>query len=262
MLLVSVLLCALCVYPIHEVRAPLYHSLVDEFLERLLHMAHTEVVEEFVPEARVDEVTGGVFRTAHVEVDVLPVFGSLGREQCLVVVGIHVAQVVGTRPGEARHRAELQREHGFVVDGGIVHHLPLLHVPCPLLGMSQWRLARLGGLIGLHLRQLQRQTFLGNHIRHVVLVVNGERLTPVALAREDGIAQAVVHLHAAESLLRDVFLRGSDGLFHRQAVQRELAIRGVDHDAFLRVEALFRDVGTLDERDDGQVEVLGESIVA
>ena len=39
------------VIAIDEVRTTLYHTLIDEFLERLFHVAHTEVEEELVPEA-------------------------------------------------------------------------------------------------------------------------------------------------------------------------------------------------------------------
>ena len=58
---------------IHEVGAALYHTLVDKFLERLFLAAHTVVVEELIPETGVDKVTGGMLRTADVEVDVTPV---------------------------------------------------------------------------------------------------------------------------------------------------------------------------------------------
>ena len=62
---------------------------------------------------------------------------------------------------------------------------------------------------------LTRRTFTMNRINtgtfsiqdlcvwHVVLVEYGERLAPVALTREDGVAQTVVHLHES--------LRGSGG---------------------------------------------------
>ena len=42
-------------------------------------------------------------------------------------------------------------------------------------------------------RQLQRQPLFRQRIGRALLVVDWERLAPVALTREDGIAQAVVH---------------------------------------------------------------------
>ena len=197
-----------------------------------------------------------------VEVDALPVLIGLFADQCCVVVGVHIAQVVGAGACEARHGVELEGEDGLLIDGGTVDDQSVDGIPGPHLGASQWRLAGLGGLVFVDLRQFEGQLVLGNHIRHAVFIVDGERLAPVALAREDGVAQTVVHLDAAQLFLRDIFLGLLDGLLHGQSVERELTVRAVHHDAFLGVEALLADVGTLDEGDDGQVEVLGEGIVA
>ena len=247
---------------IHEIRPALNHSLVHEFLEGFILAAYADVVEEFVPEARVDEVACGVLRAADVEIDVLPVFRGLFREQRLVVVRIHIAQIVGRGTGKSGHRVQFEGEHRFVVDERIIDDLLFFHVPRPFFGVSEWWFARGRGLIGFHLGQQQRQTFLGQHIGHVVFVIDGERLAPVALSRENGVAQAIVHFHLAQTLLGDVFFRFLNGFLHGQAVQRKFSIRGVHHDAFLRIETLFRHVGTLDERNNRQVEMLGKGIVA
>ena len=81
---------------VNEVASSLNHTLVDEFLEGFLLLAHAQVEEELVPEARVDEVTCGMLAAAHVEVNVLPVFRCLLANESLAVVGVHVAQVVCT----------------------------------------------------------------------------------------------------------------------------------------------------------------------
>ena len=204
----------------------------------------------------------------HVEVYVAPVFVGRLAHQRLVVVRIHVAQIVGTRPGEARHGVEVDGEHRLLVDETVLHYAVLLGVPGPFLGAAQWRLARLGGLILLDLGQFDGQTLLGNHARDATLVVHRERLAPVSLAREDGIADAEVHLHASDALVGHKLLGGGDGLLHGQAVQAEavealLTLGGrIDDDALLGVEALLRHVGTLDERHDGQAEMAGKGIVA
>ena len=83
------------VYAEHEVASSLDHALVDEFLERLLLAAHAEVEEHLVPEARIDKVACGVLAATDIEVYVLPVFVGSFRHQCRVVVGVHVAQIVG-----------------------------------------------------------------------------------------------------------------------------------------------------------------------
>jgi hypothetical protein len=80
---------------INEVGTALYHALVDKLLERFFLYGNAEVEEELVPEAAVDEMAGGVFRAADVEVDVLPVAGGLWGEQRAAVVRVHVAEEVG-----------------------------------------------------------------------------------------------------------------------------------------------------------------------
>ena len=101
-----------------------------------------------------------------------------------------------------------------------------------------------------------------------MLVIHRERLAPVALAGEDGVAQAVVHLHAAYLVLLHIFLRGFYRFLHGHPVQREVNIwlhagtRTVHHDAFFRVVALLAHVGAFHQRNDRQVEMTGERIVA
>ena len=160
-----------------------------------------------------------MLRTTYIEVHILPVFIGFLRNQCLFVVGIHIAQVVGRRTCKARHREEFQRENRLLVDIGNINNRIALCIPSPFLGVAQRGLAVFGGFILVHLGQLQRQALFGNHIGHAVFVINGERLTPIALAREDGIAQTVVHLYAAQALFADEFLGGGNSLLHGQAVQ-------------------------------------------
>ena len=83
------------VVAIDEVRTSLDHTLVDQLLERLFLHAVTIVVEELVPEPAVNQVAGGMLRSAHIEVHVLPVFIGCLSHQRLVVVRIHIAQVIG-----------------------------------------------------------------------------------------------------------------------------------------------------------------------
>ncbi len=210
---------------IHEIAPSLYHALVDEFAERLFPARHPEVEEELVPEARVDEVARGVLASAHIQVHILPVGISLFRHEARVVVRVHVAQVVGRRPGEARHGVEFKGEHRLVVHKALVHHLAPGLVPRPFPGAPERRFARLRGLVGVYFGQAQGQALLGHHLRHAVLVVHGERFAPVTLAREDGVAQAVVHLHASHSLFGDKLLCLGYCLLHGEAVEGEAVER-------------------------------------
>ena len=246
----------------------LYHALVDEFLEGFFLARHTIVVEELVPEAGVDKVTGGMLGTAHIEVHILPVFIGLTAHECLVVVRVHVAQVVGGGACESRHGVEFDGEYGGIVDERFVHHGLAHGIPGPTGGSSKGRLARLGGFVLVDFGQFERQ-FVGRyHIGHAVFVVYGERFSPVALAGEDGVAQAVVHLHTSQVVFGHILLGGFDGLFHGESVEREVHIGcgvlsgRVAHDALFGVEALLAHVAAFDEWYDGQVEMLGECIVA
>ena len=181
---------------------------------------------------------------------------------------VHVAQVVGARTGEARHRVQLQGEHGLIINQRVLHYLAFLYVPCPAGSVSQGRLAALGGQEFRYLRQFEGQFALVDQARHPVLVVDGERLAPIALAAEDSVAQAVVHLHPSQVVLGDVFLRGGYRLFYSQTVEVQFAIRchtcsrRVAYDALLGVEALLAHVTTFHQWHDRQAEMFGESVVA
>ena len=83
------------VYSIYEVGATLNHALVDELLERLFLARDTEVEEELIPEAAVNQVARGVLRTSDVEVDVLPILVHFLVNECLLVARVHIAKVVG-----------------------------------------------------------------------------------------------------------------------------------------------------------------------
>ena len=170
---------------INEVAAALNHALVDEFAERLSLAYIPVVIEELVPESAVDQVTRSMLGTTNIKVYLAPIIIGLVRDKCLVVVRVHVAQIVGRRAGKARHSVQLQR---ITVFGH------------PVLGAAQGRLTRLGGQEFVHLGQDERQFALVERLRLVVLViVDGERLAPVALTAEDGVAQAVVHFHVADA---------------------------------------------------------------
>ena len=103
-------------YSVNEIRATLNHTLVHQFLERLVFTAIAGVIEELVPETRIDEVTCSMFRTTNIEVDIAPVLISITADKCLLVLRVHIAQIVGTGTGEARHGVQFEWEDGFIVD--------------------------------------------------------------------------------------------------------------------------------------------------
>ena len=252
---------------VHKIATPLNHALVDQLLERLFAHRNAEVEEELVPETGIDEVTRSMLRTAYVEVHAFPVFRCFGAYQSLAVARVHIAQVIGRGTGEARHRGKFEGEYRHVVDARVFRHRFAHRVPRPTRGVAEGWLAALGGQEFCYLGQFERQAVLGHELRAAVFIIYGERLAPIALAREDSVAQAVVHLDAPHTLFFDIFLSSRNGFLHRQAVEREAVgiytlARRVHHDAFFRVETLFRHVCSLDERNDRQVEMAGKGIVA
>ena len=131
----------------------------------------------------------------------------------------------------------------------------------PVGHLGERAFAVVGRLVAVHLRQHERQLLLGHgHPAALRAVDKGDRLAPVALAGEDPVAQLVVDLFMAPSLLDGVLLHRGDGLLDGHAVQEA----GVDHDTgvVLEREGFLRDVAALDDLDDGQAELRGEVPVA
>ena len=82
------------------------------------------------------------------------------------------------------------------------------------------------------------------------------------MAREDGVAQAVVDLDAAYALALDELLGAGYGVFDVEAVEVEAVAARVDDASFFGVVALLAHVAPFDEGDDGQVEGACKGVVA
>ena len=76
---------------IDKVRATLNHTLVDQLFERLVLAYIPEIVEELVPEPRVDQVTCGMLRASEIEVHLTPIVVGLLAYECIVVMRVHVS---------------------------------------------------------------------------------------------------------------------------------------------------------------------------
>ena len=88
------------------------------------------------------------------------------------------------------------------------------------------------------------------------------------MTAEDSVAQAIVHLHAAQMVFSHIFLGSGNGFFDGEAVEAEVDVRlhvgarRVGDDALFGVETFLAHVATLNKRNDWQAEVLCESVVA
>ena len=82
----------------------------------------------------------------------------------------------------------------------IAHYLVIDCIPCPSGGIAQGWIALFGREVLLYFWQKDRQVLLLNYLWQTVLVIDRKRLTPIALTREDRIAQAVVYLSLTGSL--------------------------------------------------------------
>ena len=99
------------------------------------------------------------------------------------------------------------------------------------------RLARAGGLVVLKLRKRERKIrFVHKRLRTVFPVYHGERLAPIALTREEPVAQLVLRLGASDALLLKPLDHRLAGRIHAHAVQES----GVDHHARRDVRESFR----------------------
>ncbi len=206
-----------------------------------------------MPEACVEQVKHGVLGPAHVEVHRHPVLLLRRIPGGLVVLGIQVAEVVPARAGPLWHGVRLApgRLAGLRVGG--VH---------PLRDVRQGRLAGAGRLVALHLGQRDWELlFRQCHGRAILAEDDGERLAPVALAREKPVTQAIVDRPLAEPLGLQPLGNPLFRLRRLQAVQAHLVVRGVDADAVGGVGGLFH-VAAGDHLYDGQPKLARELPVA
>ena len=226
---------------VNEVGAALYHALIDQLAERLLLAHISQVIEELVPEPGIDQMAGGMLGTSDIEVHVPPVFVLGAVHEGRVIVRVHIAQVVGAAAGKSGHRALLYR--------------PALILPSG--GTREGRLSALGRQVLVHLGQGQRKFGKIHGCSRSVLIIYRERLPPVSLTGEYGIAEPVVDLPVADTHLLHLADSGGNGLLDRHPVEEA----GVAHHAVLGVKALLRDIAAFDKGTYRQIEMTGKCVV-
>ena len=165
------------------------HALRQEVRERLIEVDEAGVVQDLREEARVQEVQDGVLDAADVLIDRRPVIDLVLGERLLVVVRVRVAQVVPRRADEGVHRVRLARRIGAALRALAVDEA---------LARRQWRQRAL--VKRDILWQHDRQVFLRHEDFAAVRAVDDrDRRTPVALARDEPVAQAEVDAALAEA---------------------------------------------------------------
>ena len=134
---------------------------------------------------------------------------------------IHITEVVCRRTCKTRHCIELDREDGLIVDKCLVNNLLVCFIPSPYLSITQWRFTSFSREELIHLWKFDRQTFLWNHCRNTVLVINREWLTPVTLTREDSIAKTIVYLHTTNTMFLNEYLCCLDSFLNGHAIKNK-----------------------------------------
>jgi len=152
-----------------------------------------------------------MLHTAVVPVDRGPVFQRLPAGERLVIMRVHIPQEIPGRTRPLRHGIRFTFGRAAALRAGGVH---------PVGHFGQRRLAGLGRLVRIDLRQRQRQLVLRQrHPAAFLAVHQRDRLAPVALAGEDPVAELVVDLGLADALLLQPFGDGGDGVLDGEAVE-------------------------------------------
>jgi hypothetical protein len=196
------------------------------FCERLGLRHDAEVEQHLVPEAGVEQVEHGVLGAADVEIGHAPIFQRLGAGEGARVLRVEETQVIPARAGPLRHGVGLAAgadpgiAGGFRLGGGhggAGRDLEPDFKPCGLVGERAF--ARAARQIGLHVGQHERQRDVrqrqrvmrdavfceGDRLCGQILADgrgaavigfgdpdDGKGLAPVALAREEPVAELVV----------------------------------------------------------------------
>ena len=110
----------------------------------------------------------------------------------------------------------------------------------------------------LHLGQFQRQTVHRQRIGHIILIVDRKRFSPIALPAENRITEPVIDPTASDTPFFDFGNHSRNSLLNIHSGQKV----GIDHLARLGIVRLYGEIPSFNHRNDRQIEVAGECIVA
>ena len=167
------------------------HPLVEEPGERLAERAHAHLVHDLGEEPRVEEVEHGMLDAADVLVDGQPVVGDGALERLLVVGRIGIADEVPGRVDERVHRVRLAEGRTAALRTGRVD---------PVL-CGRERRAALRGDLGDVGQENGELVVRHGHLPTRGAVDDRDRTAPVALPREEPVAQAIPDRRLSEPAL-------------------------------------------------------------
>ena len=225
------------------------HSLIEQFLIRLVGVDNAQIVQNLVPETAVEQVKHGVLGTAHIQIDRHPVVFGFNRERRRVVCWVGVAQIVPARTCPLRHCVGLVAAAATILVGNVE----------PVGGVSQRRLASIARLVFGQFGQFVRKVLLIDHRNFAVFPVNDwERLAPVALAAEQPVADFIVDCGLAQIALGKPGNHLVNGVFLVQTVKEaRIDVHAVfGPGLLLHIDFRFQNF------DNRQVEFLGKLPVA
>ena len=212
------------------------------------------IVQHLCKEARIEQVQNGVFDAADVLIDRRPVIDFVFGERHLVVLRVGVAEIVPRGADERIHRVRLTLGIRAALWALAVHKRFTL---CKRRDRT---------LVKRNIfRQFNRQIFLRHeHFAAMRAVDDGDRRAPVALARNQPVAQTVVHAALAEALVFCLVHNGGHCLVYLHAGK----FSRIDENAvFIRIgfcHFLKLQLGSLwlKRQDDGDIVLLCKHPVA
>ena len=227
--------------------APLDDPLGDELLGRLVDGAEPQLLHDLGPEAEVEQVQNGMLRAADVHVDGQPAIGLLAGERLARIVGVQVPGPVPARVHERVHGLGLAARRAAADRASRIH---------PGCDLRERRLTLAGeDLLDVDLRQPDgelRVGYLDALPLRIVLgaVDDGDRSSPVPLARDPPVAQVVIDRGLPDATP----LRFGGDREPRLLGGHAGKLPGIEQDAVVRVCPVLRELGVVGRtyrRDDG-----------
>ncbi len=244
-------------------------ALVNQSMEGLRGGNVPEIEQDLVPEARVQQVQDGVFRTAHVKVHTRPRDQSRGiwallagthpvgfgftAAKAFVVLRVQVPQVIPATARPLRHGVRLAL--GPI---GQVH---------PVLRTRQRRLPVRCWFIVFELGRHDRQRRFSQRLVSCTAIgtrfpQHREGLAPIPLPAEKPIAELKIHRLVAQPFCFQPSRHSPLCLGGRQPVERQLGVFGVHRYAIIHKPAPFHAFWRLHYLQDGEAEFPGECKIA